>query len=50
MSNYKKVEGHQHIYKDPETGVISNRGSTERERYRNAKRQARQTFEQGWNQ
>lgn len=47
MSDYKKVEGHQHIYKDPKTGIITNRGTTERERYRNAKRQAKQTFEQG---
>ena len=47
MSNFKKVEGHANIYKDPDSGVIINRGHTDRERYRNAKRQARQTFEQG---
>ena len=47
MSNFKKVEGHSNIYKDPDTGVIVNRGHTDRERYRNAKRQALQTFEQG---
>ena len=47
MSNFKKVEGHPDIYKDPNTGVIVNRGQTDRERYRRAKQQARQTFEQG---
>jgi cell shape-determining protein MreC len=45
--NKKKVEGHPGIYKDIKTGVIVNRGQTDRERYRTAKRQARQTFEQG---
>jgi hypothetical protein len=47
MSDYKKVEGHANIYKDPQTGVIINRSHSDRERYRNAKRQSRQTFEQG---
>ena len=47
MNNKKKVEGHPNIYKDSETGVIVNRGSTERSRYRLAKQQATQTFEQG---
>ena len=47
MNNKKKVEGHPNIYKDNETGVIVNRGSTERSRYRLAKQQATQTFEQG---
>ena len=46
MNNKKKVEGHPNIYKDTETGVIVNRGQTDRERYRLAKQQARQTFEQ----
>ena len=47
MNDKKKVEGHPNIYKDTETGVIVNRGSTERARYRVAKHQATQTFEQG---
>lgn len=47
MDNKKKVEGHPDIYKDTETGVIVNRGSSERSRYRVAKHQATQTFEQG---
>tara|TARA_R110002012_G_scaffold315640_1_gene529710 strand:- start:24 stop:269 length:246 start_codon:yes stop_codon:yes gene_type:complete len=47
MSDKKKVEGHPDIYKDTETGVIVNRGYSERARYRVAKQQAKQTFEQG---
>lgn len=43
----KKVEGHPGIYKDTDTGVIVNRSHTDRERYRIAKKQAKQTFEQG---
>ena len=35
-----KVEGHDNLYKDPQTGVIVNRGGVERERYRIAKQQA----------
>ena len=35
-----KVEGHQNIYKDTETGVLVNRESSERSRYRIAKQQA----------
>lgn len=42
----KKVEGHPGVYKDTDTGVIVNRGQTDRQRYRIAKQQARQTFEQ----
>ena len=34
------VEGHPNLYKDSETGVITNRATSERERYRIAKRQA----------
>lgn len=34
----KKVEGHQNLYKDMETGVIVNRENTEREKYRRSKR------------
>ena len=35
-----RVEGHSHLFKDNETGVISNRSSIERDRYRLAKKQA----------
>tara|TARA_Y100001972_G_C7453542_1_gene231965 strand:+ start:93 stop:308 length:216 start_codon:yes stop_codon:yes gene_type:complete len=35
------VEGHPHLVKDTSTGVISNRASSERERYRIAKSQAK---------
>ncbi len=35
-----KVEGHQNIYKDTNTGVIVNRENNERSRYRIAKQQA----------
>tara|TARA_Y100001937_G_C6948106_1_gene253385 strand:- start:313 stop:519 length:207 start_codon:yes stop_codon:yes gene_type:complete len=35
------VEGHPNLYKDPETGVIVNRESSERARYRLAKEQAK---------
>ena len=35
-----KVEGHQNLYKDEETGVIINRSNSERDRYRIAKEQA----------
>tara|TARA_Y100000768_G_C23934585_1_gene661900 strand:- start:392 stop:598 length:207 start_codon:yes stop_codon:yes gene_type:complete len=35
------VEGHPNLYKDADTGVIVNRESSERSRYRLAKEQAR---------
>ena len=35
-----KVEGHDNLYKDPETGVIVNRSGLDRDRYRLAKKQA----------
>ena len=35
------VEGHPNLYKDDNTGVIVNRESSERSRYRLAKEQAR---------
>ena len=35
------IEGHPNLVKDSKTKVISNRDSTERERYRLAKNQAR---------
>ena len=40
-----KVEGHDDLYKDVETGVINNRSSSDRERYRIAKQQALQNLE-----
>ncbi|MBI51729.1 MAG: hypothetical protein CL779_00730 [Chloroflexi bacterium] len=40
-----KVEGFSSIYKDPNSGVVVNRASTDRTRYRAAKRQALQTQE-----
>ena len=40
-----KVEGHNGIYKDDQSGVIDNRQSTERRRYRLAKQQARISLE-----
>ena len=33
-----RVEGYEDIYKDPDTGVIVNRANSERERYRQSKR------------
>ena len=35
-----KVEGHQGLYKDEESGVIINRSNSERERYRISREQA----------
>ena len=35
------VEGHPNLYKDADSGVIVNRESSERSRYRLAKQQAR---------
>ena len=35
-----KVEGYNNLYKDTDTGVIVNRESTDRERYRLAKHQS----------
>ena len=40
-----RVEGHQNLYKDLETGVIVNRETTERQKYRLAKQQAQQVQE-----
>ena len=34
------IDGHPDLFKDSETGVITNRASSERERYRIAKQQA----------
>ena len=35
-----KVEGHTNIYKDMDTGVITNHNTSDRDRYRLAKEQA----------
>ena len=35
-----KVDGHNNLYKDNKTGVITNRETSERQRYRLAKQQA----------
>ena len=43
MSN-SKVEGHEGLYKNTETGVINNRSSSDRDRYRIAKQQALQNL------
>lgn len=40
-----KVEGHANLYKDLDTGVIVNRESSDRDRYRIAKQQSLQTIE-----
>ena len=37
----QQVEGHPHLFKDTDTGVIVNRAVTDRERYRIAKQQSR---------
>lgn len=36
----KRIEGHDYLYKDSETGVIVNRSNLDRERYRISKMQA----------
>ena len=36
-----QVEGHPNLYKDTETGVIVNRAVSDRERYRIAKQQSK---------
>lgn len=40
-----KVEGHDDLYKNMDTGVILNRSSSDRDRYRIAKQQALQNLE-----
>lgn len=40
-----KVKGHDDLYKNMETGVILNRSSSDRDRYRIAKQQALQNLE-----
>ncbi len=40
-----QIEGHSHLYKDVETGVIVNRDTSDRNRYKIAKHQARLNVE-----
>ena len=40
-----RVEGHQNLYKDVHTGVITNNNNSERERYRLAKAQSMKNME-----
>ena len=40
-----KVDGHSGLYKDTESGVIINRSSIDRDRYRIAKQQAMMNIE-----
>ena len=40
-----KVEGHQNLYKDSSSGVIVNRSTVDRDRYRLAKRQSKSQME-----
>ena len=42
----KKVQGHAELYKDTNTGVIINRASSDRDRYRIAKEQAMKSVNQ----
>lgn len=42
----KKVEGHANLYKDTDSGVIVNRATTERDRYRIAKQNALRHIDQ----
>ena len=40
-----KVDGHPHLFKDKESGVIINREATDRSRYRMAKQQAQMNID-----
>lgn len=40
-----RVEGHNSLFKDEYTGVITNNNNSERERYRLAKEQAKKNME-----
>ena len=40
-----RVDGYSGIYKDSESGVIVNRGSTDRDRYKLAKENAKKSME-----
>ncbi len=43
----KKVLGHDNLYKSDQSGVIINRGSSDRDRYRIAKENAYRSMHQG---
>ncbi len=43
----KKVLGHDNLYKNEQTGVIINRGRSDRDRYRIAKENAYRSMHQG---
>lgn len=43
--NMDRVDGYSGIYKDSETGVIVNRGSSDRDRYKLAKQQSIKNME-----
>ena len=38
------IEGHPNLFKDTDTGVIVNRSSSERDRYRSANEQSRKSM------
>jgi len=38
------IEGHPHLFKDTDSGVIVNRSTSERDRYRIAKEQSRKSM------
>ena len=40
-----RVEGYTNVFKDEESGVISNNNSSDRDRYRLAKQQAKKNME-----
>ena len=40
-----KVEGYNNVFKDENTGVITNNNNSDRERYRLAKQQAKKNME-----
>lgn len=43
----KKVLGHDNLFKDEQSGVIINRGGSERDRYRIAKENAHRSIHHG---
>ena len=45
MDNKSQIEGHPNLYKDSDSGVIVNRASSERNRYRIAKQQSRKSID-----
>ena len=45
MDNKAPIEGHPNLYKDLNSGVIVNRETSERNRYRIAKQQSRRSMD-----